>query len=73
MTAPLFVGPGLVTRTMRVPRADVAWVRYVIEAHDGLANVHVATGGVVTLVTTEGQAEMLDEVIGDLRDEIDVG
>lgn len=70
MTAPLFVGPGMVTRTIRVSREDVAWVRYVIEAHDGLANVHVQKGGVVTLVTTEEQAETLDGVLQDV--EVDV-
>ena len=71
MTAPLFVGPGMVARTIHVPRAEVAWVRYVVEAHDGLANVHVAKGGVVTLVTTEEQAELLDAVIEDLRAELE--
>ena len=65
MTAPLLVGPGLVARELRVPREEVAWVRWVIEAHDNLASVHVAPGGVVTLVTTESQVGVLDEVLAD--------
>ncbi|MFK7987925.1 MAG: DUF4911 domain-containing protein [Sandaracinaceae bacterium] len=70
MSAPLFLGPGLVARTIEVERADVAWVRYVVEAHDGLANLHGDKDGTITLVTTPGMLDELDRLIGDLSREI---
>ena len=70
MSAPLYVGPGLVSRTIEVARADVAWVRYVVEAHDGLANLHGDKDGTVTLVTTPSMVAELDRLIADLEDEI---
>ncbi|HJL16144.1 MAG TPA: DUF4911 domain-containing protein [Sandaracinaceae bacterium LLY-WYZ-13_1] len=70
MSAPLLIGPGVVARTIRVPKDQVAWVRWVVEAHDGLANLHFARGGRITLVTPESQADALDEVIADLAEEI---
>jgi hypothetical protein len=72
VSAPLFVGDGLVARTLRVAPSDVAWVRYVVEAHDGLANIHIEKGGVVTLVTTREQVPRLDALIEDLERELDV-
>ena len=70
MTSPLFDGPGLVTRRVRVDRDQVAWVRYVLEAHDGLAHLHSSGGGTLTLVTPTSQLQLLDAVINDLADEI---
>ncbi len=70
MSAPLFVGPGLVSRTISVDRADVTRLRYVVEAHDGLANLHGDKDGTITLVTTPGMLEELDRLIGDLQAEI---
>lgn len=70
MSAPLFVGPGLVSRTVEVDRADVAWVRYVVEAHDGLANLHGDKDGTITLVTTPGMLGALDRLLDDLKSEI---
>ena len=68
--APLFVGPGLASRRVRVARRDVAWLRYVLEAHDGLANLHGDADGVITLVTTESLAPELDRVLDDLAGEM---
>lgn len=70
MRAPLLLDATLVARRVRVRKRDVAWVRYVVEAHDGLANVHVAPDGDVTLVTTGSQRAALDAVIDDLSAEI---
>ncbi|MEC7521792.1 MAG: DUF4911 domain-containing protein [Myxococcota bacterium] len=72
MTAPLHDGPGLVTRRLRVAKHEVAWLRYVVEAHGHLANVHVAKGGVVTLVAPVDRAALLDGVLADLEREITV-
>lgn len=60
------LGEGLVARRVQVAREDVAWIRYVLEAHDGLANLHGASDGTITLVTTEDLASELDAVIGEL-------
>lgn len=68
--APLFDGEGLVTRCLRVPRDQVAWVRYVLEAHDGLANLHGAGDGTVTLVAPSSRAEELDAVLEELVTEL---
>ena len=70
--APLLLGPGLTARRVRVARGDVAWLRYVLEAQDGLANLHGDADGVITLVTTDGLAEELDRALADLADEIDL-
>lgn len=60
------LGPGLASRRVRVAREDVAWVRYVLEAYEGLANLHGARDGAITLVTTESLAAELDLVIAEL-------
>ena len=61
---------GLVHRRVEVPRAEVAWVRYVLEAHDGLGNLHSDGGGALTLVAPRARARELDGVIDDLAAEI---
>lgn len=60
------LGAGLVSRRVRVAREEVAWLRYVLEAHDGLANLHGARDGTITLVTTEDLASELDAVLAEL-------
>ncbi len=60
------LGPGLVSRRVRVPRDEVAWLRYVLEAHDGLANLHGDGEGTITLVTTESRAAELDAILAEL-------
>lgn len=53
-------------RPVRVARADVAWLRYTLEAHEGLAFMHSDGSGFVTLLTTESQRQGLEELIIDL-------
>jgi hypothetical protein len=60
------LGEGLVGRRVRVAREDVAWLRYVLEAHEGLANLHGSSDGTITLVTTRELAAELDAVIAEL-------
>lgn len=66
MPTELFLGPGLVARRVIVARDEVAWVRYVLEGHDGLASLHGSGDGGVTLVTTDERAAELDAVIAEL-------
>ncbi len=65
MSAPL-LGPGLVGRRVRVAKSEVAWLRYVLEAHDGLANLHGAGDGTITLVTPECRSAELDAILAEL-------
>ena len=44
------VGPGLLSFRARVPAENVAWLRYVLEAEDGLAFMHSDGSGVVLLL-----------------------
>jgi len=56
-------------RHVRVAKADVAWLRYTLEAHEGLAFMHSDGSGVVSLLTTYSQREGLDALIVDLQAE----
>jgi hypothetical protein len=58
-----------VERHLLVPRQDVAWLRYVREAHEGLGLMHGDGSGVIVLMTTESQVGALDRLIDDLRRE----
>lgn len=62
-------GKGLVERRVLVPREKVAWLRYVLEAHEGLGLMHGDGSGVVLLLAPESQAAALDELIADLRED----
>lgn len=69
MVAPLPAGVGLCVRKVQVVPADVAWLRYLLEAHEGLAFMHSDGSGVVSLLTTESQRAGLDALIDDLAAE----
>lgn len=62
-------GPGLVERSVLLARADVAFLRYVLEAHDGLVFMHGDGSGAVRLFSTESQAHELDRLVHDLEEE----
>jgi hypothetical protein len=59
-------GEGLVERLVRVRSEQVAWLRYVLEAHDGMAFMHADGSGNVWLLAPVGYAAALDELIADL-------
>jgi hypothetical protein len=69
VVAPLPAGQGLCARRVRVERAQVAWLRYLLEAHEGLAFMHSDGSGLVSLLTTESQRAGLDVLITDLEHE----
>jgi hypothetical protein len=66
MVAALPSGDGLCVRAVLVERAQVAWLRYLLEAHEGLAFMHSDGSGVVSLLTTTSQSAQLDALIVDL-------
>ncbi len=54
-----FVGPGLVTRQLRVAARDVLLVKGLIEAHEGVANVFGdESGGLVLAAPCDREAEL---------------
>jgi len=61
----------LAWRRIRVAQADVAFVRGVLEASEGLACMFAEKGGDLMLVSPASQVGTLDEVIEDLC--VDVG
>ncbi len=67
--APCPTGPGLVERRLRVRSEQVAFVRYLLEAHDGLGALYGDGSSHITLFAPESQAAALDEVIADLMAE----
>ena len=71
MSEPRFrpTGPGLVERPVLVAREQVAFLRYVLEAHEGLAFMHGDGSGVILLLTTESQEAALDRLVADLEAE----
>jgi hypothetical protein len=63
------VGAGLVERPVLVAKEQVAYLRYLLEAHEGLAFLHGDGSGVVLLLAPESQAHQLDLLISDLEAE----
>ncbi len=60
------VGAGLVARAVRVRREQVAFLRYVLEAHEGLAFMHGDGSGEILLIAPTSQVGALDGLIADL-------
>lgn len=59
-------GPGLGRRRVEVARKDVAFLRYLLEAHEGLAFMHGDGTGEISLLAPESQLAALDQLIADL-------
>jgi hypothetical protein len=60
----------MVTRRVRLRACDVVFLKGIVEAGDGLAQVFAERGGEVTLAAPEGRAKELDELVEDLCREI---
>ncbi len=69
MVAPRPSGIGLVERRVLIARDQVAFLRYVLEGHDGVALMHGDGSGAVSLFAPESQAATLDLLIADLEAE----
>ncbi|MFO0663386.1 MAG: hypothetical protein U0174_05515 [Polyangiaceae bacterium] len=67
--APL-LGEGLVTRHVVVPAKNVVFVKGVLEAHEGLAQVFAESGGDLVIATTESQTAELDALLPGLLAEV---
>jgi len=60
----------MVWRRLIVRAPDVAFVKSVVEAHDGLAQVLAESGGDLTLAAAADRVEELDELARDLANEL---
>lgn len=66
-----WVGEGLITRRLVVRARDVAFLKGIVEAHEGLAQVFAEAGGDLTIVAPAGREAELDELVRDLAAELD--
>lgn len=67
--APL-IGPEMVTRTMVVRSKDVVFVKGVIEATEGLAQVFAEGGGDLVIAAPKEREAELDELLRTLAPEV---
>jgi hypothetical protein len=67
---PPLLGEGLVTRRIVVRARDVAFLKGIVEAHEGLAQVFAMNGGDLTLAAPASRAAELDELVADLVAEL---
>ena len=69
-SVPPCVGPGMVSRRVIVRAKDVVFIKGIVEASEGLAQVFAERGGELTLAAPAGRAAELDELVDDLRREL---
>jgi hypothetical protein len=60
----------MITRQVRVRTRDVVFLKGVVEAEEGLAQVFAERGGDLTLAAPAGRARELDELVEDLCREL---
>lgn len=67
---PPLIGAGMITRRLVVRAKDVAFLKGVVEAHEGLAQVFAEGGGDLTIAAPAGREAELDELVRDLAAEL---
>ena len=60
----------MITRRLVVRAKDVAFLKGVVEAHEGLAQVFAEGGGDLTIAAPAGREAELDELVRDLAVEL---
>jgi hypothetical protein len=60
------VGPGMVVRRVVVASRDVVFVKGIVEALEGLAQVFAVSGGDLTIASPADRADELDALVDDL-------
>ena len=66
----LSLGKGMITQRVVVRAKDVAFLKGVVEAHEGLAQVFAEKGGDLTIAAPEGREIELEELVADLAAEL---
>jgi hypothetical protein len=61
----------MITRRLVVRAKDVAFLKGIIEAHEGLAQLFAEGGGDLTIAAPAGREAALDELVRDLAEEFD--
>ena len=69
-SVPPFVGEGMVTRKVLIRSEDVVFLKGIVEAHDGLAQVFAERGGDLTLAAPADREQALDELVASLCREL---
>jgi hypothetical protein len=59
----------MISRSLVVRAKDVAFLKGIVEAHDGLAQVFAESGGDLTIASMAGREAALDELVADLAAE----
>jgi hypothetical protein len=67
---PPCVGPGMVVRRVLVASRDVVFVKGIVEAFEGLAQVFAVEGGSLTIAAPTDRAAELDALVDDLCAEL---
>ncbi len=67
--APL-IGPGMVTRKIVIRAKDVVFLKGIVEASEGLAQVFAESGGDLTLAAPADRERELDLLVADLCAEL---
>ncbi len=69
-SVPPLIGPGMVTRRVRLRASDVVFLKGIVEGLEGLAQVFAEKGGDLTLASPAGRERELDELVEDLAREL---
>jgi len=64
------IGPGMISRQIRVRARDVVFLKGIVEALEGVAQVFAERGGDLTLAAPAGRELELDSIIDDLCREL---
>ena len=64
------IGPGMVTRKILIRASEVVFLKGIVEASEGLAQVFAERGGDLTLASPADRACELDELVSDLCREL---
>jgi hypothetical protein len=66
VSQPPFIGEGMVTRRLLVRSEDVVFVKGIIEASEGLAQMFAESGGDLTLASPACRESELEALVCDL-------
>jgi hypothetical protein len=69
-SVPPCIGPGMVSRRIVVRAKDVAFLKGVVEAREGIAQVFAERGGDLTIASPADRERELDELVDDLCAEL---
>jgi hypothetical protein len=69
-SVPPCVGEGMIVRRIVVRAKDVVFVKGIVEASEGLAQVFAESGGDLTVASPAGRERELDLLIDDLCAEV---